>query len=317
MNDASPNSNHPVPFAHIWQLRFYLQLITDHHSSTPTPRQQISNQLEYRLIKRRLETGTAGWTEWMEEEEEANFEAEVEAEKELDLEPPPPPPRPTEPPPPPPPRPKGVEGGCELHLERIKATIATEATKRDDPLALSITPSWVEVTTNDNDTPLSAVAAAPTMQSEPPVLPPAQGWRRSDIDGNGSHLRGSGGDGARVPLQATDSRRSLSMQRGEAWVRLHPAYMLAYLFPLLSWLSYPLQATGNHIPQIISTPIPTTPPAPPHPPMPCSCSPIILLLLLLFESLQPQLCHSLVPSLPFLNPARHACTYPTFEVIPP
>jgi uncharacterized protein (DUF736 family) len=100
---------------------------------TPPPAtlQHITNQLEYRLIKRRLETGAAGWTEWTEEEEEEGY----------------------------------VE--VRLELEVITATIAAAAApvEKDNPLTLSLTPAWADLTDDDEPSP-SAIAAAARRQPE-------------------------------------------------------------------------------------------------------------------------------------------------------
>jgi hypothetical protein len=171
-------ADHPFSFQHLNSL------------------QQISNQLEYRLIKRRLETGTAEWTEWIEEEEDVY----LEKDKEMDLEPPPsPPPQTMQPPPPPPTLHNGVDCGCELYLEKAESTITTDleaiTTKRVEPTAFSIT-SQTMVTTNYDNQPVSLFTPAPKLSVQP-------------------------GFSARLPVATTDSKRSLSLQRGEAWVRPH------------------------------------------------------------------------------------------------
>ena len=133
-----------------------------------------------------------------------NSEAEAKAEEENGFDPlPPPPPRTMEPPPPP--LLQGVEHDCELNLETANSTIATdlEATKRIEPAAMSIS-NQAEVITNDNNQPVSAFAAAdaPKLQSGFP---------------------------ARMPVETADVRRSLSLQRGKAWVGPYLTFLTSNL----------------------------------------------------------------------------------------
>ncbi len=101
--------------------------------------QHITNQLEYRLIKRRLETGAAGWTEWTEEEEWGALGIDF-----------------------------GVEDGAgELEVEIATTTITAQATTapKDAPLTFSLAPAWADLTDDDEPLP-SAVAIAAKRQSE-------------------------------------------------------------------------------------------------------------------------------------------------------
>ncbi len=43
--------------------------------------QQIAQQLEYRLIQRRIETGATGWAEWLEEESAILYASDNDAEQ--------------------------------------------------------------------------------------------------------------------------------------------------------------------------------------------------------------------------------------------
>jgi hypothetical protein len=176
--------------------------------------QHITNQLEYRLIKRRLEIGAAGWIEWTEEEAQAEAGGRGE---ELE-QPPQPAPSSMEPPPPPPPRFVRVEGEDALDLEKAKATLFTVAitARLDDPLTISITPPWDEITTNDDELPLSAVGVAANRQSEfsstLPALALAPGGKFSE--GKSNELEGPGCSG----LANQDRKQALPTQHNNAWV---------------------------------------------------------------------------------------------------